>query len=212
MDIFHFGHSSFKLKGKSVILVTDPYEGEKVGLKFPKTTADIVTVSHQHADHNAVKDIEGTPLVVSGPGEYEVKGVRIIGVPSFHDDEKGAKRGKNILFRIQMDGISYLHCGDLGHMLSEEDLELLDGIDVLFIPVGGIYTINPSQAAAIIAKIEPSIVIPMHYASEQNKDKPDSLLPVSAFLKEMGKEVIPVPKLSITKDKLPVEQTIVVVE
>jgi L-ascorbate metabolism protein UlaG (beta-lactamase superfamily) len=214
MDIFHLGHSSFKLKGKAMTLVTDPFDSDEVGIKFPKTEADVVTVSHSHADHSATSSLENDPLVITGPGEYEVKGVRIVGIASYHDDTKGSQRGKNVLFRITIDGISFLHCGDLGHLLSQDEIEHLDGIDVLLVPVGGVYSLTPSQAKELVAKVEPRIVIPMHYqVTGLDPKKYGSLAPVSEFLKEMGKEgIVPIPKLNITKDKLPEEQTIVVLE
>lgn len=185
-----------------------------MGIKFPKTEADVVTISHGHPDHNYSEAVLNDPLVISGPGEYEVKGARIVGIPSFHDDQKGATRGKNILFRITIDGLSFLHCGDLGHLLTDAEIENLEEIDVLLVPVGGLYSLNSTQAIALIKQIEPSIVIPMHYHVEGLNSKIfEGLAPVSQFLKEIGKEsVVPVPKLNITKDKLPLEQTVVVLE
>lgn len=214
MDITHIGHSSFKIRTKSVTLVTDPFDPSTVGIKFPKIEADAITVSHQHEDHNFISGVSASPLVISGPGEYEVKGVRIVGIPTFHDEVNGADRGKNTIYRIFMDGVSLVHCGDLGHILSESEIDSIDGVDVLLIPVGGVYTITAQTAAALIAKLEPSIVIPMHYyTSNVNQKVFGTLSPVSVFLKEIGKEtVVPVPKLTVTKDKLPIEQTVVVLE
>ncbi len=219
MDITYLGHASFRLKGKNTTLVTDPYELEKVGLKFPKhVMADVVTVSHDHPDHNAFHQIEGTPYVIHGPGEYEVKGVGVIGTTSFHDDEKGAKRGKNTIYRIEMDGLSIVHLGDLGHTLSADEVDALDGVDILMIPVGGHFTINPTAAVSVINEIEPSIVIPMHYKRDdmtglpaQAGDAFKDLATVQMFLKEIGKEdVVAQPKLSVTKDKLPEQMQVVV--
>src|SRR3989304_462301 len=114
MDITYLGHSSFRLRGKQASLVTDPYHSQMVGLKFPRhVTADVVTVSHNHEDHNATAAVEENPFVISGPGEYEVKGVNVLGIASFHDDAKGAKRGRNIIYRIEMDGVAIVHLGDL---------------------------------------------------------------------------------------------------
>src|SRR3989344_2417944 len=142
MDITYLGHSSFKLRGKGSIVVTDPF-GPVVGLPFPKhTTADIVTVSHDHEDHNAADLVEGNPFVVRGPGEYEIKGVGVVGLGVFHDDAGGTKRGKNTIYRIELDGISIVHLGDLGHELSSAQVDSLDGVDILLVPVGGVYTID----------------------------------------------------------------------
>lgn len=215
MDITPLGHASFKIKGKHASVVTDPYQGDEVGLKFPKhTEATIVTVSHNHFDHNAAGIVEGSPHIIDGPGEYDVGGVSVIGISTFHDAEGGKDRGNNTVYNIEMDGLHLVHLGDLGHILSASQIELLDGVDILFVPVGGAVTITPGQAAEVIAEIEPSIVIPMHYARPGLNPKVfGQLSPVSVFLKEMGKEgVAPQAKLTITKDKLPTEMQIVVLE
>lgn len=213
MDITYLGHAAFRIKGKNAVVVTDPYDLEKSGVKFPKhIEADIVTVSHEHPDHNAVKNIEGTPYIIRGPGEYEVKGVGVIGMSTFHDEEKGAVRGKNTMYRIEIDGLSIVHLGDLGHTLSSVEVDALDGVDVLMIPVGGHFTIDPTRAVAVINEIEPSIVIPMHYKHEGLVgDTFRDMATLPMFLKEIGKEdVVPQPKLSVTKDKLPEQMQVVV--
>jgi len=214
MEISCLGHSSFKLRGKMATVVTDPFDPGMVGLKFPKIEADIVTISHQHADHNYIKDIIGSPFVVSGPGEYDIKGIRILGITTFHDETNGSKRGGNTIYQIVMDNLVLLHCGDLGHKFTTEQAEEVGSPDVLFIPVGGFYTVNSHIASEIVASLEPKIVIPMHYLrGEMNQDQFGKLSPVAAFLKEMGKEGIkPQPKLSMTVDKLPAETQIVVLE
>lgn len=215
MEITYLGHSSFKLRGKTVTVVTDPYDASMVGIKFPKhTSADIVTVSHDHNDHNAVTAVEGSPFVVAGPGEYEVKGVGIVGIGVFHDEVRGVKRGKNTIYRIELDGTSIVHLGDLGHTLTSDQVDSLDGVDVLLVPVGGVYTIDAKVARELVSAIEPSIVIPMHYNREGLDQKTfGTLAPVSSFLKEIGKEgVSPVPKFTISKDKLPEELQVVVLQ
>lgn len=211
MEIFPLGHASFKLRGKFVTVVTDPFDEKAVGIKYPKhVEADILTVSHDHHDHNAGSQVGGSPFVVQGAGEYEIKGVSIIGVSSFHDEKSGEQRGRNTMYKIEIDGVRFVHLGDLGHVLSSAQVDMLDGVDVLFIPVGGIYTIDAEKAAQVISDIEPRIVIPMHYGMpDYNKD----LAPVSAFLKQLSKEsVTPVPKLTISRDKLPAEMQVVVLE
>jgi len=212
MEITYFGHASFRIKGKTATVVTDPYTFD-IGLKFPKhITADVITISHEHKDHSEVRQIEGAPYVIRGAGEYEVKGVGVIGLSTYHDEEKGAKRGNNTVFRIEIDGMSIVHLGDLGHPLSAADVDSLDGVDILMVPVGGIYTIGAAAAVAIVNEIEPSIVIPMHYGRPELEAKQfGELAPVSAFLKELGKEdVVPQPKLSITRDKMPEQMQVVV--
>lgn len=212
MDIIRLGHSSFKIKGKKATVVTDPFNADMVGLKFPKVEAEIVTISHNHKDHNAAKNVEGNPYVISGPGEYEVADVFIKGIQTFHDGKNGEERGKNTIYVIEIDKLRIAHLGDLGHKLTDEQIDGLGDIDILLIPVGGIYTIDPEEAANVITKIEPRIVIPMHYKEERLKETFLKLKTVDDFLKEIGKEKKLLPKLSITKDKLPQELDVVVLE
>lgn len=215
MDLYPLGHSSFRIKGKTATVVTDPFDPAFVGFPFPKhISADIVTISHAHKDHSASSLIEGNPYIVNGPGEYEIKGVGIIGVPLFHDDVKGASRGMVTSYRIEIDGVNIVHLGDVGADLSGDTVERFDGVDILFIPVGGVVTLNQNQMTTVLSELEPSIVIPMHYKTPRHDQKVfGELSPVSSFLTSMGKEdTTPVPKLSITKDKLPAEMQIVVLE
>jgi len=214
MDIFPLGHSSFRIKGKSVTVATDPFDPQMVGFPFPKhISADIVTVTHPHKDHNNIGAVEGNPFVIQGPGEYEVKDVGVIGMSSYHDEQKGKERGLNTLYHIEIDGINVVHLGDLGIMLSKEEIEKLDGVDILFVPVGGKVTITIQDAQRLISELEPTIIIPMHYKTSKHSKGFEEMASVQPFLKIMGKEeVTPVPKLSITKDKLPSEMQIVVLE
>lgn len=214
MEIKYFGHASFLIKGKNATVITDPFDPQMVGLKFPKTEADIVTVSHQHEDHNRADLIGGNPLVINFPGEYEKKGVKITGFPSFHDKKEGQERGKNTIFKIEIDGLSILHCGDLGHQLSDDLIEEIDGVDVLLIPVGGYFTIDEDEAIIISRKIEPSIVVPMHYNHSQlNPQVFANLSPLQNFLKKIGaNDVQPLKKLSLKKEELGEEMKVVVLE
>lgn len=212
MDIVHLGHSSFKLKGKMATVVTDPFDSEMVGIKFPKVEAQIVTVSHQHSDHNATAEIEGSPYIISGPGEYETHDIFVKGISTFHDSKNGQERGVNCVFNIEIDKLHIAHLGDLGHILSDKQLSQLGDVDILLIPVGGVYTIGPEEASNVIAKIEPRIVIPMHYKIEGLKESFSTLYIVDDFLKEIGKAKQVLPKLSITKEKLPSELQVFVLE
>lgn len=210
MEITHLGHSSFKIRGKQASLVTDPFSPAMTGLKFPKVEAEIVLISHQHEDHNQASLVGGNPRVFAGPGEYEVLGVKILGLATFHDEKKGSERGKNTVFQIKMDGLTLVHLGDLGEKLTSQLVEALNGVDLLLIPVGGVYTINGQSAAEVVAQLEPKLVIPMHYQTPVLKFE---LEPVEKFLKEMGKEEVkPQPKLVIGKDKLPEETEVIVLE
>ncbi len=214
MEISYLGHSSFKLRSREAVLITDPFDPKLVGMKFPALSADIVTISHQHADHNFLPAVEGNPLVISGPGEYEVKGIRIIGISTYHDNKEGQERGKNTVYRINMSGLSIVHCGDLGHKFNEGQAELLDGVDILLVPVGGVYTISSTSALEIVSQLEPSIVIPMHYKTERiSAENFGQLSGLDSFTKEFSaKAVLTQPKLIISKEKLPAETTVVILE
>lgn len=213
MEVGWFGHSSFRIKGKSAVVVTDPFESGKVGFKFPKTEADIVTVSHDHWDHNQSAQVDGSPRIVSGPGEYEIKGVSIFGVKTFHDRKNGAERGPNTVFVMTVDGLRICHLGDLGHTLNDEQVGEVGEVDILLIPVGGVYTIDAQEAAEVVSALEPKVVIPMHYQVEKlNPEIFAKLSPVDEFVKELGVEPVRDSKFSITSDKLPEEMQLVILE
>src|ERR1051326_1014529 len=162
MEISWLGHSCFQVKGKNVILITDPFPPQS-GYSLGKVNAPIVTISHDHAGHNYVQGIGGNPRVVRGPGEYEISDVLITGVASYHDGKRGQELGRNTIYVIHMDDVVICHLGDLGHTLQEEQLEEVADADILLIPIGGHHTLNATQAAEVISQIEPRIVIPMHY-------------------------------------------------
>ena len=163
MKIRYLGHSSFQLiESTGTTVVTDPY-AESLGIEMPIVSADAVTVSHHHYDHDAVKKIGGSPIVIDKEGSYELSGVEINSIKSFHDPEGGRLRGENIIFKFSMDGIEVCHLGDIGEECSTELIESLLPVDVLLIPVGGTYTIDAEQAKEYVDRIMPDIVIPMHY-------------------------------------------------
>ncbi|HBV95571.1 MAG: beta-lactamase [Peptococcaceae bacterium BICA1-7] len=166
MKIQWLGHSCFAItltNGKMII--TDPF-GSEVGYPPPKLHADIVTVSHQHFDHSAVKIIPGKPLTVETEGRHELEGLVFTGVPSFHDEAGGSKRGSNIIFIIEAEGIRVCHLGDLGHLLEPGQIEKIGSVDVLLIPVGGFYTIGPDEAVKVVEQLKPRYVLPMHYKTD----------------------------------------------
>lgn len=213
MDIVWGGQALFKLKGKNATIVIDPYSSEFTGLKLPKDlTADVVLLSHDHEDHNNAPAVTspsgGQPMVFKEPGEYEVGGAVITAIDAFHDDKGGSERGKDTIFHLMFDNLNIVHLGDLGQSkLTEEQLTQIGEVDILLIPVGSVYTIDGKTAAGIVAQLEAKIIIPMHYFIEGLKFQLES---VDKFLKEMGAEgMVPQPKLSVTKDKLPEEPTVV---
>lgn len=213
MQITWLGQSSFKIEakttlGNTVTIITDPYN-DSVGLKMPRSKADIVTVSHGHFDHNNLEAVKGEPFIIQNPGEYETKGVFIYGVETYHDDKKGAERGPSTVYRIDVEDLTLAHLGDLGHTLENGQLELLEGVDILMIPVGGVYTIDAKKAMDVISQIEPRIVLPMHYKIPGIKVNFDG---IDKFCKEIGVCSKDHPdKLKITKKDLPQEDMQVIV-
>lgn len=213
-DIQYLGHSCFRLRGRDGIVLTDPYD-RSVGRDLGRPTAHIVTISHHHPDHDnvgAVRPARDRVVVIDGPGEYEIGGILITGVRTFHDKRKGAELGRNTVYVIHLDDIVFCHLGDLAHELTAQQLEEIGSVDVLFVPVGGSETIGPAEATSVISQIEPRIVIPMHYATEGQSAM--DLAPLDRFLHELGvKEYAPEERLSLNAGNLPGddEQTRIVV-
>jgi L-ascorbate metabolism protein UlaG (beta-lactamase superfamily) len=206
MEINWLGHSCFRLKGNRATVITDPYSPD-LGYTMGKVTANLVTVSHADPGHSYTAGIGGEPKVIAGPGEYEVSGVLILGIPSYHDEDKGDTKGKNTVYLMEMDEITLCHLGDLGHGLSTSQAEELDAVDILMVPVGGGATVDASQAAEITRQIEPKIVIPMHYKTDAVSRH---LAPVDDFLNEMGvKDIEPQAKLNVTKSNMPLNTQVV---
>jgi len=204
--IYWAGQSCFQIsvsnsKDHSADIVIDPFD-ENIGLKLPNLSADILLVTHEHHDHNNIKGVKGSPFIIEGPGEYEVKEVFIQGIPSFHDDKEGKEKGQNTIYVIEAEDLRFCHLGDLGQkQLTDEQLERIDRVDILMIPVGGENTISSVEAQKIISQIEPKIVIPMHYSLPKLKMKLDD---ASKFLKGMGKNsVVPQDKFTVKTSTLP---------
>ena len=211
MRIKWFGHSAFGIISKSgKFVLTDPYEpnGYNGAVRYKPITvnADAVTISHNHADHNYTKALSGTPAIIDKKGNYEVTGITITGIPTYHDARQGRERGNNIIFSDEIDGLRLAHCGDLGHLLSDKEITALGRIDILLIPVGGHFTIDTEQATEITQKIGPKIAIPMHYKTEVLD------FPVSGadeFLKgKKNIKRISTPEVAITRETLPPETEI----
>jgi L-ascorbate metabolism protein UlaG (beta-lactamase superfamily) len=215
MKIKWFGHSAFVINSQTgKIFITDPYEAGgyngAIGYVPINITADIVTISHDHADHNYIKTIQGNPKILNRTGDYEVGGIKIKGIPVYHDTKQGKERGNNIIFVYEIDGLRVVHLGDLGHLLSAKQIDELGNIDILLIPVGGYFTIDPKQATDIVNTLKPKITIPMHYKTEVLNFP---VAKVEEFLrgKKSVKKVSSV-EVSITKENLPVEPEIWVLQ
>lgn len=204
VEITYFGHATFLIKSSSVSIVTDPFN-PAVGFPMPDVTADIVTVSHTHSDHNNVSMVKGNPVIIRDNGE--AKGIKFIAIYSFHDNKGGTLRGSNIIFKWTLDGISFAHFGDYGEdELTQEQYEKLKGTDVIFIPVGGVYTIDAEKALNIIQKLNPKMAIIMHYRIDPYG------LKVLASLDDIEKVIPALEKMSktikISKGNLPTKTKI----
>lgn len=200
MRIKWLGHSCFKISSKNgVRIVTDPFD-DNLGYRIPSVETDIVTVSHGHYDHNFVDCLDGNFEVIDKVGDFNVKDIPIRGIHTFHDDEEGSKRGENIVYTFVVDDIKVCHLGDLGHRLTPSQLEMIGDVDVLLIPVGGVYTIDAAQAAEVVKQLKPSVVIPMHYRTKALRL---NIEPVDGFEELMGKAERPTQQvIEIRKDEL----------
>ncbi|PIS05315.1 MAG: hypothetical protein COT81_01790 [Candidatus Buchananbacteria bacterium CG10_big_fil_rev_8_21_14_0_10_42_9] len=202
MNIQWYGLSCVKLFTDSASIVIDPFD-KSVGLKVPRLAADVVASYHNSAPHNNIAEVKGTnsdkPFVINNPGEYEVNTIFVYGI-GIHN---GNKELENIIYRVELDGLSVTHLGTLNHDLENGQLERIEGSDILLVPVGGASVLNASQAAKVVNHIEPRIVIPIYYKTKGLKAKLD---PVDDFVKEIGvKPSEPMNKLKINKKDLPAE-------
>ena len=210
MKIKYLGHASFLITSDSgVKIITDPYETGG-GLSYGEIaeSADIVTVSHEHSDHNNVAAVGGNPKVVRGAAK--VKGIEFEAIPCYHDDARGKARGKNTIFYFEVDDIKVCHLGDLGHRLGDTQVTELGGVDILLIPVGGFYTIDARVAIELCGRIKPRVVIPMHYKTDKC-DYP--IAGVERFLQ--GKEEVTrsgVSEAEFKKGELPSSTQIIVLK
>ena len=203
MTITWYGQSCFRLEGKGVNILLDPFSKD-IGLKPPRLNANIILVSHEHFDHNNVGEDSAEMFVVRGPGEYEKSGVYIEGINSYHDNMEGKQRGLNTIYVVRYEDIRLCHLGDLGQsQLTDEQIETIGDVDILFVPVGGKYTIDGTQAAKIISDIEPKIIIPMHYKLPGlNVDIEDA----KKFIKEIGLKPEEVESYKINAKNLPTDE------
>jgi L-ascorbate metabolism protein UlaG (beta-lactamase superfamily) len=228
MQIIWKGQSLFQIitkpdKNSQLSIVIDPFN-EGIGLKVPKLEANILLITHRHQDHNNIKAVSGNPFLIEGPGEYEVKGIYIEGIPSWHNSKEGKERlqpslhpptkggplGENTIYTIEAEEMRLCHLGDLGQReLTEDQLNKVGDVDILMIPVGGVYTISAKEAIKIMAQIEPKIIIPMHYQIPKLTLKLEGL---DKFLKPLGiKSIETLPKLSIKKRDLSPEEAKIIV-
>jgi L-ascorbate metabolism protein UlaG (beta-lactamase superfamily) len=213
VEIAWLGHACFRLRGRDVVVVTDPYAGGDWGYAPFTISADVVTISHDHPHHAHVGAISGRPRILRHPGEYEIGGAMIWGVPTFRRGQDGeSARAKNTAYVITLEDLTVCHLGDLGHPLTGDQLSQIKDSSVLLIPVGGHCTIGAAEAAEVVAQIEPRIIIPMHYATAQTSGYLE-LDEVDRFCREMGAAETAVQnRLNVTAGNLPSESTVVLLE
>lgn len=204
MMITWYGQSCFRIESKEGSILIDPFSKE-IGLRPPRIKDDLVLVTHEHNDHNNVSEVEGDTFVIRGPGEYERKGIHVRGILSYHDKNSGTERGMSTIYVIEAEEMTLCHLGDLGQdALTDSQVEGIGDVDVLMIPVGGVYTIDAKEALGVISQIEPKIVVPMHYQVPGLTIKLDD---VQKFIKEVGLTAEQVDKIKLNKKTLPVEET-----
>ena len=205
MDINWLGHCCFRLRGRSATVVTDPF-GADAGARAPRLEANLVTVSHHDAGQSQAAGVAGASYVIDGPGEYEVAGVPVHGIAAYRDVAKGAERGRNTVYVIELDDVRICHLGDLGHRLDEQQIEALGLVDVLLVPVGSGDVLPASEAAALARAIEPRYVVPMRFS-------PGSGEGAATFLREMGVAALePQGKLNVQASSGEFETRVVLLE
>lgn len=214
MKVKWYGHAAFYfVSEKGLRLIIDPYEpggfGGAIGYGPITDEAEVVLVSHDHADHNYVKGLSGKPQIIKGKGTHRYKDLEIRGIPAFHDEGKGSQRGENTIFCFTLDEIKVCHLGDLGHIPQEEQLSQMGQVDLLLIPVGGVYTIDPAQATKALEKIRPKLAIPMHYKTPRCGFP---LATVEEFTKGKVVKTLPASELQISKKDLPESLEIIVLK
>jgi L-ascorbate metabolism protein UlaG (beta-lactamase superfamily) len=209
VDVTWLGHGCFRLRGKSAAVVNDPYP-PTLGPKLPRLEADLLTISHEHENHAFSRAVKEGAFIVAGPGEYEVAGVVVNGLPTYHDGAGGAEHGHNTVYVIELDEVRVCHLGDLGHGLDDTMLGAIGNVDLLLVPVGGGRALDAARAAEVVRQVEPRVVVPMHYALPAIKKE---LAPVERFLQEMGVEAAEAqPKLSIQSSSGEGETRVVLLE
>ena len=207
MEITWYGRACFRLKGKEATAITDPCP-PATGFVAGKHDVDLLTISHGHPDHSYTRSITAG-LTLTRPGEYEFHDLLVTGVRTYHDGSRGTERGENMIFAVEVDGVHICHLGDLGHLLTEEQVAELGPIDVLLVPVGGTTTVTPAEATEVVSQLSPKLVIPMHFALDGAST---DLLGADTFLHEMSVEPIRQPKAIVTASSLPDETQVVLLE
>jgi L-ascorbate metabolism protein UlaG (beta-lactamase superfamily) len=212
MKVKWLAHASFLITSETgTKIITDPYNvGGGLSYGEIRESADVVTVSHEHGDHNNVAAVKGNPQVVKGAGAKEAKGIKFKGVSTYHDDAQGGQRGPNTIFCFEVDGMKVCHLGDLGHTLSDKEVAEVGKVDILLVPVGGFFTIDAKVATAVSSKLAPRVIIPMHFKTDKCAYP---IATVDDFIK--GKSGVTQPgasEVEFKQDKLPAATQIIVLK
>lgn len=207
MKIWWRGHASFLIETEGKRIITDPFNAE-LGYPLTPVEADLVTVSHEHWDHNATETIGGNPQIIRGTGSVQVGGIEFQGVAAYHDHSRGRERGPVTIFRISAESLNLVHLGDLGHILSAEQVREIGAVDILLLPVGGKFTIDAQEAVQIVSLLQPKIIIPMHYATPHLSF---ALAPLEKFTSHYD-QIIKKPFLEVHPDELGEGLKIIVLE
>jgi L-ascorbate metabolism protein UlaG (beta-lactamase superfamily) len=209
MEMTWLGHACVRIRAKEATIVADPCE-KSSGYSLGRPTADLVTLSFDHASHNYADGVAGNPRVIKGPGEYEIAGASVVGVTTWHDKELKASGPRNIVFVFDLEDLRVCHLGAIGSVPTSDQLEQIGGVDILLVPVGGGDSLEAAAAAETVNLIEPKLVIPIHYATDSERMKLD---PLDRFLKEMGAKAGEThAKLAVTRSSLPEETQVVVLD
>jgi L-ascorbate metabolism protein UlaG (beta-lactamase superfamily) len=213
MKIKWYGHAAFKITtDNGTRIIIDPYESGAYdgALAYGKIDeeADIVMTSHDHADHNYTKTIPGKYVLVNKAGEYDVRGVKIKALPSFHDNSSGKERGNNLIFVIACDDLILVHTGDIGHALDADLLKKIGKTDIVLLPVGGFFTIDATEASGMVTELAPRVIIPMHYKTDKCGFP---IAPVEEFTKKQANvRIMDKAEIEISKKTLPANSEVVV--
>ncbi len=215
MRIEYLGHASFLLTTSAgTRILTDPFDpaayADTMKYRRFEGEADIVTISHDHRDHSETSVVKGAPIIIRGDGKFKAAEVDFLGVGTFHDDQRGSKRGRNTVFVMCVDGLTIAHLGDLGHVLTSDQAAEIGAVDVVLVPIGGFYTIDAAQADKVVDQVSAQIVIPMHYSNEKCSFPITGVEEFTAGKSNVTREGTPV--LEVTRETVPAQQQIVVLE
>lgn len=174
VSIRWYGHAFFTItSAEGIRIATDPFDN--IGYPMPTVEADVVTVSHDHSDHNNRGLVKGKPKVIRGLEmggrhwawvNFKQRDVRIRSFTAYHDKVQGKERGLNTIFLFEVSGLRIAHLSDIGEIPPELTLKALEPVDILLVPVGGVYSIDASEATRIVDRLKPAVAIPMHYRTE----------------------------------------------